>query len=122
MREIKFRAWVGKRFWFFDIHSGFNSENSDRFEGPEQFTGLKDKDGKDIYEGDILELPNNCRCASGCSCENKPTRGAVFWNEEKASFGASWHNILDKSYTEQFIIKLGNIHENKELLDETRCT
>ena len=58
MREIKFRAWSkrGLRFWYFDYTKGFNSENSDCFTDPMQYTGLADKNGVEIYEGDVLNI------------------------------------------------------------------
>lgn len=65
MREIKFRAWdnESKRFtnyallddkaMFFEKHLGTWKPSTNRFTLM-QYTGLKDKNGKEIYEGDIL--------------------------------------------------------------------
>ena len=60
-REIKFRIWIedNKTFDYLD----FTQLNSDKNQGAtcvmpkqelQQFTGLKDKNGKEIFEGDIL--------------------------------------------------------------------
>ncbi|MHA1563300.1 MAG: YopX family protein [Promethearchaeota archaeon] len=54
MDDLKFRVWLGKRFWFFDLSTGFNNENKDVSSKPEQFTGLKDRSGNLIFVGDKL--------------------------------------------------------------------
>jgi hypothetical protein len=63
MNKNKFRSWSiqGKRFWYFDIHTGYNAENSDRFAPAEQSIALQDKGDVNFYVGDIGEFPNGDR-------------------------------------------------------------
>ena len=122
-REIKFRAWdnmgnVQKGSYCFvkkhpsngreinqhTIHNGSFQEIID-ISTLGQFTGLKDKNGKEIYEGDICVNPIYI---------DKIT--VYFGNEKSMGFNYSFHyaNEVRSNKNEWEII--GNIHENPELL------
>lgn len=107
-REFKFRIWsfVDKAFHYFELEdypSGIAGGASE----PQQFTGLKDKNGKEIYEGDIMNNGNDI--------------GPVVYDAQSASFYIKSIIILrpnEPRYmgTSYWGIVIGNIHENPELL------
>lgn len=120
MRQIKFRGkrtdtgeWIygdlltsnGTEceisYWNGVIYSRYDVEPST----VGQFTGLLDKNGKEIYEGDMLN--------------NGQRNYFVCWNETR---GAWWLKSIDLIYTQPLgflsaeLFVIGNIHDNPELL------
>lgn len=130
MREIKFRAWDNdrKRYDYNNhlvIQLDGMSHNLQNGESDiytiEQFTGLHDKNGKEIYEGDILLFKNFHEGWNPKLEINKwDAICVVEWERERSSFslteacGNRFGFYRDSwFYYEKEII--GNIHENPEL-------
>lgn len=139
-REIKFRGissfskkWV---YGYYAIIDGLPSIIEDSIEfidGSElrsyswdyvipdtigQFTGLKDKNGKEIYEGDIVR-----------SCEYEDIKHIVSYDDKVAAFIAvcideytgtdleTKCNITKEWMDKYPKVVIGNVHDNKELLN-----
>ena len=104
-REIKFRQFHLGRFhiWGY-LEDGFISPliaNAGEKLENQQYTGLKDKNGKEIYEGDIVET---------ISGERK-WKGTIHWDR------FAW--FVDKDFidaTGQVYEVIGNIYEHRHLL------
>ena len=71
-----------------------------------QYTNLKDKNGKEIYEGDKLHNPND-----------KELYYEVFWDEKEGawSLGDDGTNLAKYGLNEFWEV-IGNIYENQELI------
>ena len=126
-REIKFRFWgkfgelneeddecememlYGDRFCFFEsepINDLFDCRNFQVM----QYTCLKDKNGKEIYEGDILTNSYG-KIDVVIFYENG------FFGKSKSNMGKNyyWYNPLSSDYIKNKEV-IGNIYENPELL------
>jgi len=124
MREIKFRAWDERTQKFY--YSGLTcllNKNGYLFEGEgsahadffdwygdnteidiEQYTGLKDKNGKEIYEGDVINI-----IYKNFSYKNRE----IYFNKEYCGF--RFRNNAEELRLKDCCLYeiIGNIHETK---------
>ena len=142
MREIKFRAWDGERFIYFDTieflalpRKNKSMELIVRFRNETigdikheimQYTGLKDKNGKEIYEGDVICYEGEYKIRV---CDGVKVR-SPYWSNSIVVFvdGGFMGQIVAQenshfgklpSKPEKICVLyaevIGNIHENPEL-------
>lgn len=128
MREIKFRAWdiEGRGFIagfnMFNYHGYYNKglkKSIQRYDSEwmedkyilEQYTGLKDKNGQEIYfRSNIVEAVIS---DDVMGTENKIS-GVLFIDLKRFKISMHGHEDLNLQFADSLEI-IGNIHENPEL-------
>lgn len=146
MKEIKFRAWdkikkemVASEYYNLVSFEGdaYQFELGKLLKAPElelmQYTGLKDKNGVEIYEGDIIRIlytdwaskpENDPRTLEQYLIEDKCLVGKIVYNAPKfeINFGIGKYGDEDFGSVRHgphgWIEVIGNIYENQELLKE----
>lgn len=133
MREIKFRGerldngewWYGSLVILNSRYFIFNDEG--RYEVDPatvgQYTGLKDRNNKDIWEGDIFKEDSSgivrsvFRVPGGLACEDNPV--AFGYDHRTLAYPySSIADMEDASWLSQCCEIIGNIHDNPELLKQ----
>lgn len=108
MRQIKFRAWDKDSKHVYDLKAlpvGELQRLNELGDPVMQFTGLLDKNGKEIYEDDVVEidLVGKCRVVY-------LDHSMKFYFQTLEDFNGQFVASVDK------INLIGNVYENPELL------
>jgi len=116
MREIKFRAWdkksKGWRYWVLGRDCMCDLEIYDLLTHYGQYTNLKDKNGSEIFEGDIIKYLYNEQNGEWVLGEVRWTNGLFEIHDD---INVVTELLGDVAHISKII---GNIHQNPELLGD----
>lgn len=127
MKKIKFRAWDTEKKEMVEVLSmSFNDDEihlmdkecriwttvKDYIAIPMQYTGLRDKNGIEIYEGDII-LAGHYKWKCKVVWDEECARFIGLTNEEDVKI--VYVDMKDRNH-ESAVEVIGNIYENPELL------
>lgn len=127
-REIEFRAWnKDKKKWIYEdflisenglnIYTGYTC---DRLNAEiSQYTGLKDKNGKKVFEGDILTFrTRNLEAKQYLAKVTYEIPMCAFSFNAKREDETIYHEwLMDSQWDNKTLEIIGNIYENPELLE-----
>lgn len=127
MREIKFRVYDFNKKEMISHFKGARIdyalnywETNIKVSKPMQYTGLKDRNDEDIYEGDIVHRRIGYSDRVGAYSEYRK----ITYNEELGAFIAEKKDGFDYENLDIYFLYevIGNIYENPELLSNPETT
>ena len=120
MRKIKFRGMSESGKW---LYGRFSVDKAVDEKTISQYTGLKDREGREIYEDDILdfELLHGKKSRGCVEYSNEGARYVVRYQREKYERALSFVcSALSFVCSLGKPVVIGNTYENPELLEQER--